>query len=209
MEGKTILILAPHTDDGELGCGGTIAKMTDEGNTVYQVAFSSAANTVVHGMKNEMLIDEIKEAADIVGIDPNKLFIHDFKVRNFNENRQDILDLMLYYKRKLKPEIVFIPSSTDIHQDHQVIHNESLRAFKECTLLGYELPWNMTVFNSNVYSELNIIHLNSKISALSRYKSQKHRRYMNQDYIKSCALVRGIQCNKEYAETFESIRIFL
>ena len=105
------------------------------------------------------------------------------------------------------PDLVFIPSATDMHQDHEVIHAEALRAFKNTSLLGYDLPCNQTQFNSNLFIKLSVENINLKAKALKAYESQSHRNYMQNDFIISLARVRGVQCNAEYAEAFEVYRL--
>lgn len=66
---KKILILAPHTDDGEIGCGGTIAKLLEEGSEIFYAAFSSAKESLKqNGFKEDVLIKEVKEATYTLGI---------------------------------------------------------------------------------------------------------------------------------------------
>jgi hypothetical protein len=90
-----------------------------------------------------------------------------------------------------------------VHQDHEVIYSEGLRAFKNCNLLGYELPWNNTRFQPVYFEKISQQNLQQKQKALSRYTSQKHRKYMNAEFISSLARVRGIQADTEFAEAFE------
>lgn len=206
---KRILILAPHTDDGELGCGGTINKLTQAGNEVYYTAFSACKQSVIKEFPSDILITEVKEATAILGIKPQNLFLYDFEVRTFNYRRQEILDKMICLKADLKPHIVFMPSINDIHQDHFTITNEAMRAFKFSTVLNYELPWNNFAFNSTCFIELNDVHVKRKIEAMACYKSQAHRNYCNADFITSLAIVRGTQIEKKYAETFEVTRLIL
>src|SRR5258705_403046 len=104
-----ILVLAPHTDDGELGCGATIAK--------------------------------------------------------------------------------FIAAENDVHQDHQVVFAEGLRAFKNSNVLGYELPWNNFRFQPNYFEKITEQNLQLKLAALKEYKSQSQRKYMSPDFIRSLAVV--------------------
>lgn len=204
-----ILVLAPHTDDGEFGCGGTIAKLVEQGNEVYQVAFSSAYNIVEDGMINSTLEDEIMVANEIIGVPTQNIYIHGFKTREFHSRRQDILDLMIHYRNKIDPDIVFIPSLNDVHQDHGVIAQEALRSFKQTTILGYELAWNLTNFNYQLFISLTTRQLEKKLLACQQYKSQKHRPYYGEEYFRSLAVTRGVQANTRYAETFEVIRINL
>ena len=105
------------------------------------------------------------------------------------------------------PDMVIIPSSSDNHQDHQVIHTEALRAFKNCSLLGYELPWNHSSFRSTYFVPVTSAAIEKKVNAIKAYQSQSHRNYMNEDFIRSLARVRGVQCNSEYAEAFEVYKL--
>lgn len=203
---KKILILAPHTDDGEFGCGGTINKFINEGHEVFYVAFSACEQSVLPQFPSDILITEVKAATKILGIKPENLILLKYKVRTFNFKRQEILDDIIKLKLKIQPDMVFIPTLTDLHQDHQTIANEALRAFKYITILSYEMPWNNISFNTSSFFKLNDENINSKINALKKYKSQAHRPYANEEFIKSLATVRGVQINTKYAETFEVIR---
>ena len=209
IKNKKILVLAPHTDDVDFGMGGTISRLIQDGNEIYQVAFSSASNINIHGTRNEVLIREIKAAAHSLGIRTDNLFIHDYSVRIFEENRQSILDLILYYKSKFNPDVIFCPASTDIHQDHQVIYNETVRAFKFSTILGYNLCWNQISTQNHVFFELNEVSVAKKIKACQCYISQETRAYYSEDYIKAVLVVNGVHSNKKYAESFECIRVNL
>ena len=206
---KRILILAPHTDDGELGCGGAINKLTRAGNEVYYAAFSACQQSVLKEFSSDILITEVKAATAVLGIKPENLFLYDFEVRTFNYHRQEILDKMIGLKTELKPQVVFMPSINDIHQDHFTITNEAMRAFKFSTILNYELPWNNFSFNSTCFIELKEEHVKQKVDALACYRSQAHRNYCNADFITSLAKVRGTQIEKKYAETFEVTRLIL
>ena len=77
--------------------------------------------------------------------------MHDFDVRTFPERRQDILELLVALWEEWRPDVVFQPSLHDIHQDHQTIAQEGLRAFKRTTILGYEIPWNNFDFSYQWY----------------------------------------------------------
>ncbi|MCK5686311.1 PIG-L family deacetylase, partial [bacterium] len=81
MNKKKILILAPHTDDGEFGCGGSIAKFIEEGADVYYAAFSTAKESVPEGLPKDILEIEVKEATKRLGIPGKNLLIFGFTVR--------------------------------------------------------------------------------------------------------------------------------
>ncbi|MBS1507361.1 MAG: PIG-L family deacetylase [Bacteroidetes bacterium] len=206
QKAQRVLVLAPHTDDGELGCGGSISKFIEEGKEVHYVAFSICTRSLPKHLAPDTLAKEVKEATRILGVSNTNLTLFDFDVRRFKEFRQDILEELVKIKSSLQPDLVFMPTLNDIHQDHQVIAEEGLRAFKNVSILGYELPWNNLTFNTQCFIKLNENHIQKKIDALSAYESQKQRSYLNADFIRSLANVRAVQIGAPYAEAFEVIR---
>jgi LmbE family N-acetylglucosaminyl deacetylase len=203
---KNVFVLAPHTDDGELGAGGTIAQLIENQANVYYFAFSTAEKSVPNGMPKDILKTEVLNATSKLGIKKENVIIFNYEVRKLNYVRQEILEELMSYKRKINPDLVLIPSLKDIHQDHSTIAQEGLRAFKNTSILGYELIWNNLTFDTTAFVEITEEHLNSKINALKEYKSQNHRDYMSGDFIRSLAKIRGIQIGVPYAESFEVVR---
>ena len=203
---KTILVLAPHTDDGEFGCGGTIAKFIERGAKVIYVAFSTSDQSVLPNYPSDILHTEALQATKTLGIKETDCLLLDFEVRRFPEFRQKILDQMIELNDRFQPDIVFLPSIKDTHQDHQTIANEGFRAFKKTTMLGYELPWNNIEFRTSCFVEISETNLNTKIFAILKYKSQKHKPYSDPSFIRSLAVTRGVQISKKFAESFEVIR---
>lgn len=206
MNAQRILVLAPHTDDGEFGCGGAICKWLDEGSEVYYAAFSSAEKSVPEGLPKDILKKEVKEATKTLGILSDNVILYNYEVRYFPRFRQEILEDMIQLGKELKPDIVLLPSTLDTHQDHQVISQEGFRAFKKITMLGYEVPWNNLTFNTNAFVFLKERHLKKKLASLECYLSQLGRNYATAEFVKSLAITRGTQIGAKYAETFEVIR---
>ena len=203
---NNVLVLAPHTDDGEFGCGATIAKFVQEGRRVIYAAFSAAEQSVLPHLSSDILRTEVREATSLLGIKHEDCLILDFEVRRFPENRQSILDQMIKLQSTYNPDLVLLPSSHDTHQDHQTISQEGFRAFKKTTMLGYEVPWNNLEFRTNCFISFSEDLLKKKIAALNVYESQKHRSYANAEFIRSLAVTRGVQIGKSFAECFEVIR---
>jgi N-acetylglucosamine malate deacetylase 1 len=201
------LVLAPHTDDGEFGCGGTMARLVEAGCEVRYVAFSIATRSLPEGFPPDTLAREVREATAELGIPEENLTVHDFDVRTFPERRQDILELLVALWEDWRPEVVFQPAHHDVHQDHQTIAQEGLRAFKRTTILGYEIPWNNFDFSYGAYLALEGRHVERKVAAVRRYASQQHRRYANEDYIWNLARVHGTNVNRELAEVFQVYRL--
>ena len=203
---EKILILAPHTDDGEFGCGASIYKWTQEGKQVYYATFSACKQSVLPQFPEDILITEVKAATQVLGVRPENLILYDYEVRTFNYHRQEILDDLIKLREKIQPDLVVMPSLNDIHQDHKTIAEEGVRAFKFYSILSYEMPWNNLVFNTTCFNTLTPEHVEQTITALKKYESQAHRPYSNPEFIKGLALSRGIQVNAPFAEVFEVVR---
>jgi LmbE family N-acetylglucosaminyl deacetylase len=206
---KNILVLAPHTDDGELGAGGTISKFILEGASVTYAAFSTAEQSVPNGFPKDILKTEVKKATQVLGIHPNNLLIFNYEVRKLGYVRQEILEELIKIKKNYAFDLILLPSLNDIHQDHSTIANEGVRAFKNCTILGYELIWNNLTFNTQCFIHLEKKHIENKVAALKEYKSQGFRDYLSAEFIFSLAKTRGVQIGTEYAEAFEVIRLII
>ena len=204
---KRVLVLSPHTDDGELGAGGTIAKFLEEGKEVIYIAFSGCETAVPNGWPEDSVRQECKSSTRVLGIPSHNVVIMNYQVRIFPEHRQQILEDLIRIKNQYIPNLVLLPSSNDMHQDHATIHMEAVRAFKkESSLWGYEHPWNNLTFTTDVFVKLKEYHIESKIKALEEYKSQQEKNYMKEHNIRSLASTRGSQLDIDYAETFELIR---
>ena len=207
LEGwKRAVVLAPHTDDGELGCGGTMARLVEAGCEVRYVAFSIATRSLPPGFEPDTLAREVREATAELEIPEEHLTVHDFDVRTFPQNRQEILELLVALWEEWRPDVVFQPSHHDVHQDHQTIAQEGLRAFKRTTIFGYEVPWNNFDFSYGAYVSPRSATSSARWPP-GRYASQQHRRYADPEYVWNLARVHGVNVNREYAECFQVYRI--
>ncbi len=204
MKKKRILALAPHTDDAELGAGGYIYQSILQGATVLYVAFSDCKNSLDKKYPPNTLSKECLLSTKTLGISYTKIL--DFDVRNFHSKRQEILDKLIEIKKDFNPEEVLTPSRSDIHQDHQVITNEAIRAYKMCSILGYELPWNCFNIHLDYFVELTEETIKKKLEALKKYESQKQRFYFSKKYILNHLKSKGSLIEVDFAETFEIIR---
>ncbi len=206
---KRVLILSPHTDDAELGCGGMIAKYLEEGSEIFWVVFSTAEESLPGNLPKDTLTKEFTSVTNYLGIKESNILIYNFKVRKLHENRQDILEILIKLRKEFNPNLVVGPSINDFHQDHIVIANEMIRAFKmNSSIICYELPWNHVSFNSQLFVKLDEKHMEKKLYMLNFYKSQIdiNRFYFSEDFIKGLAYTRGAQVGCRYAESFEVIR---
>ncbi len=204
-----ILLLSPHTDDVELGCGGSVAKFIERGDDILWVAFSVAEDSLPAGMPKDTLAREFEKVIQVYGLGKEQHEILGFKVRHMTEHRQEVLDHLIEVRSRFSPDIVIGPSVRDHHQDHQVVANEMIRAFKSsASIISYELPWNNVRFDDQLFVTLSEEHMRRKWEALQMYRSQlaKERSYFEREFIYGMARMHGVQCNERYAEAFEVVR---
>lgn len=198
-----ILVISPHTDDAEVSSGGTISRFLREKREVYVLVLSRAfaEDTVLP-------LEECHQAMKVLGVPELQVLYYDFPVRRFLEHRQEILDIFIDIQKKIDPDLILLPSMNDIHQDHQVISREGLRAFKHRTILGYEYPWNHLVFNTTCFIKLDGLDIDHKIKAIQEYKSQV-KDYMQPIVVEAWAITRGVAIQTRYAESFEVMRLVI
>src|SRR5512147_598314 len=110
---KTVLAVAPHVDDVELGVGATIHRLA-RNNIVYYVAMSLPPL-----VEKTEFMKEFQESVKFLGIDQSRIILRDYDPRNLFDSRSEILQLFFDLNKQLKPDLVFIPNSLDIHQSHE------------------------------------------------------------------------------------------
>lgn len=204
-----VLVLAPHADDAEFGCGGTIARFLEEGKEIHCLIFSADKISIPPGYPENILQQELKTAMEALEIPNDRWQLLHYKVRDFPARRQEILDQLIQLKQRLEPDVVILPSRQDIHQDHQTIVQEGIRAFKDVTLLGYEEPWNNLEFPHTCFISLEERHLAKKLAAIKCYHSQAFRYFNQEQFLRGLARVRGTQIKQQYAELFQVIRLIV
>lgn len=188
------LFLSSHPDDVELVSGATIARLSAEGHQVDIAVFSDCG----------IELDEMYKAHNILGA---KTHFVSFPRRVFDKHRQEILDCMIRIRDIIKPDIVFLPDQTDIHQDHQVIGIEGIRAFrKNSDIIAYAHAHNHFENHCNYFVSVEMDHIKTKIKALDCYVSQWNRFYFQPIAIESIIRYYGLQAHVPYAEGFRIIK---
>lgn len=216
---RRILAVGAHADDIELGCSATLVKALEQGAEVFCCTFS--AHDPLE-FPDDDIEAEWKNAIATIGAQNSRLFkLKACKHREFEERRHFILTELEKIRGEFNPEIVFTHSSFDTNQDHKQIHEEVVRVFKRhCTILGWEFPSNDIVFESRFFSVIASHHLEKKHQALQCYVSQKRafeerqkrygyttRGYLDMEYLRSWANIRGYQVGELMAECFEVVRV--
>jgi hypothetical protein len=110
---------------------------------------------------------------------------------------------MVSLREQIKPDKVFVNSSLDLHQDHEITSREGYRVFREGTLFGYILPWNVRELKLGAFQEISEKNLEAKIRSVKALKTQQFRFYYDIDRIKATAVMFGLFRRKKLAEAFE------
>ena len=204
---ERVLAIGAHTDDIELGCAGLLSRLRREGSEIKVVVFSRAEESLPEGTAADTLERECSKAMAHLGLGASSLIVYRIPVRRFLEFRQSILDNLIAINKQFEPMLVLTMSGRDTHQDHQVIHNESVRAFRSATLLAYEIPWNQQETSTQLIVELAAEDLDTKNAMIGEYKSQISlgRSYMDGNYAATSAQFRGYQSKMTLAEAYEVI----
>jgi LmbE family N-acetylglucosaminyl deacetylase len=201
------LFVGAHPDDIELGAGATLAKAVRSGVECHALVMSDCFESLGKLIDEpKILTQESQRALTLLGVANQNITFLDFPVRNFPERRQEILQQLIEKSRLEKYSRVYVPASSDIHQDHNVVCVESMRAFKFCTILGYELPWNSFQSELRNYNSVDSSQVELKKAALREFQSQVDRFYFTEEKVEITLKYRGLQINSDYAEAFQVLR---
>jgi N-acetylglucosamine malate deacetylase 1 len=197
-----VLFLGAHPDD-EMACSGYLRRLADEGAQISAVTFSDCDDLIPEGYTVDDLVGEWRTAMSLLGVSDVTLL--DVPNRRFPEFRQTILAALDGYRGKY--DLVLCPAPSDAHQDHHTVTLEAIRAFKHTTLMGYELPMNCVGDARRTgYVRLTPALMDVKVRHAAAYRSQSLRPYMDPDYIRALARVRGVQAGCRDAEAYDVIR---
>jgi LmbE family N-acetylglucosaminyl deacetylase len=204
LKGQRILAIAPHIDDVETGAGGALHAWSAD-NEVHYLGLSIPPN-----VDKASFLEEFRNSLEALDISSDRVMRKEYNPRDLASVRVQILDEFYHLKQDLKPDVVLVPNGDDVHQAHQVVFEEARRAFKQATILGYELPWNNFVFNGSVFVRLAAENLEAKKKAVNAFTSQKSRPFLKDGSVyEDLARVRGLQAGCQFAECFQGIRIML
>lgn len=200
--GKKVCFIGAHPDDIELGCGALIARIAGKAD-IRCVTFSD-------NRKNPALTHLIPEhyaSMETLGVPKDSVELLDFETRRFQESRQDILEAMIGILRKDDPDIVFVHTKSDVHQDHNVLTAEALRAFRGRTVLGFDVIRSSYGFFPNFLVGVDEEDVEKKLAALAQYKTYAGKYYFSPDVTRATLIRNGAICERSYAEGFDILRI--
>ncbi len=202
--GRRVLFLGAHPDDIELGCGALLHHI------VHNTDADVLCVTLSDNQKNPALCNLVEEhyrSMAVLGVPREKIVLGPFTTRLFHESRQEILEYMLQLRREYQPDLIFVHSRCDIHQDHNTMTEEALRAYRGITVLGYDVVRSSYDFFPHFIVEVSEEDVNKKVEALAQYETYRDRYYFNAELTRAIMIRHGALAERPFAEGFDILRI--
>jgi LmbE family N-acetylglucosaminyl deacetylase len=200
--GKRVLFLGAHPDDIELGCGALLHHVVKQTDVLCVTLSDNQKNPDLQRVKNEHL-----ESMAVLGVTQEKLILGPFTPRVFPDARQEILEYFLKLRRDFQPDLIFVHSNKDVHQDHLTMTQEALRAFRGITLLGFDVVRSSYGFFPHFLVKVDEADVDAKIEALAQYETYRGKYYFDPDLTRSIMIRHGALAETAFAEGFDILRI--
>lgn len=200
--GQRVCFLGAHPDDIELGCGALIAQIANKAELLCVTLSDNQKNPA---LKN--LAQEHYASMGALGVGESKVVLGNFETRNFPHVRQEILEYLIKLNRSFQPQIVFVHTKADIHQDHATVTDEALRAFRGTTVLGYDVLRSSYGFFPSFLVGVTEDEVKSKLNALAAYKTYAGKYYFDPEVTRSTLKRHGALAERSYAEGFDILRV--
>lgn len=200
--GKRVLFLGAHPDDIELGCGALIHHIAGRSQLLCVTLSDNQKNPA---LKN--IVREHYQSMKVLGVEKENILLGPFTTRVFPDARQEILEYFLKLRKDFQPDIIFVHSRQDVHQDHNTMTEEALRAFRGITVLGFDVVRSSYGFFPHFLIEVSEEDVKAKIEALSQYATYRDKYYFNSELTRSIMVRHGALAETPFAEGFDILRI--
>jgi LmbE family N-acetylglucosaminyl deacetylase len=199
-EPRRVLAIGAHSDDIEIGCGGTLLKL------IEQKAVSEVCWVVLSGGTDRAVEARTSAEAMLEGVPQAEILLRDFPDGFFPYEGQRIKDFFEQLKADYSPDVVFTHQRADLHQDHRVCCELTWNTFRDHLILEYEVPkydGDMSAPNAFVPIEEHL-HRRKIDHLMDHFGTQRSKRWFQEDLFSSLLRLRGMECNSpsSYAEAF-------
>ena len=200
--GKHILFVGAHPDDIELGCGAFLHQILPHSEVLCVTLSDNQKNPNLQHVVQEHLASYEK-----LGVPKDRVIIEQFETRKFPDKRQEVLEYLLKLRKDFKPDMVFVHTRSDIHQDHNVVTEEALRAYRGTTVLGFDVVRSSYGFFPHFLVEVSQADVDAKLAALAEYKTYLDKYYFDPALLRATMVRHGALAERPYAEGFDILRI--
>jgi LmbE family N-acetylglucosaminyl deacetylase len=202
---RTVLLIGAHSDDVEIGCGGTVLKMLESspGIAVHWVVLSS----------DEMRADEARASASLFleNAKESSVSVESFRESYFPYVGRDVKEYFDSLGSSVAPDLIFTHSREDRHQDHRLVCELTWNTFRDHLILEYEIPkYDGDLGKPNMFVTLEERICNQKIEHLmGSFRSQLDKHWFTEETFRAMLRLRGIESRSAsgYAEAFYSTKI--
>jgi LmbE family N-acetylglucosaminyl deacetylase len=202
-----VLVLGAHSDDAEIGCGGTILKLAAD-DAIAEICW-----VVLSGQ--EVRIAEARGSAEALldGVTNKTIVQPGFRDGFFPYDGAQVKSFFEELKRDFSPDLIFTHQRSDLHQDHRITCELTWNTFRDHLILEYEVPkYDGDMGRPNLYVTLGEDVSRRKIEHLmTHFGSQLSRRWFTEDLFSGLLRLRGMECNSptSHAEAFYSRKVVL
>ena len=200
--GRKVLFIGAHPDDIELGCGAFIANIAGSTEVLCVTLSDNQKNPAL-----QSVVEEHYRSMAVLGVPRDHDRVEAFETRRFPHVRQEILEYLFQLNRQFRPEIVFVHTKADIHQDHNVVTEEALRAFRGTTLLGFDALRSSYGFFPHFLVEVTERDMERKVQALMEYNTYGEKYYFDPSVLRATLIRHGALAERPFAEGFDILRI--
>jgi LmbE family N-acetylglucosaminyl deacetylase len=204
---QTVLCLGAHSDDIEIGCGGSILRLLAEYEdlNVWWVVLSGNLSRQQEAQKSaEHFLQGAKQA---------KILLKDFRDGYFPYEGAAVKDSFEELKQQISPDLIFTHCKHDLHQDHRLSNELTWNTWREHLILEYEIPkYDGDLGTPNFFVHLDEAVCQQKVKAILRhFYSQKNKNWFNEETFFALMRLRGIESRApgKYAEAFYCRKIIL
>ena len=187
---KRILALGAHSDDIEIGCGGTILRLAAERPQleVLWVVFAATPERAAEARASA--------CAFLEGVATTKVIVRDYRDGFLPYSGADVKGEFETLKRDFSPDLVLTHYREDRHQDHRLISDLTWNTWRDHFILEYEIPKYDGDFGSpNFFASLTASALERKVGLLTKhFPSQAAKPWFTPDLFKAVARIRGMEC---------------
>jgi len=207
QELKVLLCLGAHSDDIEIGCGGSVLRIIEENPNihVWWIVFSAV----------DRRENEAQQSANqfISGVKQKQVIVKDFRDGYFPYQGAEIKDQFEGLKKQINPDLIFTHFRDDLHQDHRVINELTWNTWRDHLILEYEIPkYDGDLGKPNFYIPLQRSVCEKKNQILmSVFQSQKSKTWFAAQTFWAMLQLRGIECRspESLAEAFYARKIVI
>jgi LmbE family N-acetylglucosaminyl deacetylase len=201
-----VLCLGSHSDDIEIGCGGTILRLLscNQNIEVVWIVFSSSKEREQEARESaELFLEQAKR---------KEIIVNNFRDGFFPFEGARIKDFFEGLK-KISPDLILTHSRKDAHQDHRLIEELTWNTFRDHLILEYEIPkYDGDMGQPSMFVTLEAEVCQRKVGyIMDAFKSQSMKRWFQKDTFMSLMRLRGMECNAPsgYAEAFYCRKLVL